>query len=85
MWDRRGWIRITCRERDEHMSIMGEHATPLSSLTDLDGIYGTPIVYTEWGRDDQDEPILRDYRWPPEDGSNSGPDARPCEHWFYVG
>lgn len=38
---------------------------PVSSLTDLDGEFGRPIVYTEWANpDDEDTPVLRDYRWP---------------------
>lgn len=85
MHDRHGWTRITCAERDEHLSIMGDHARVFSSLTDLSGEFGNPLVFTEWGRDDGDEPILKDFRYPPEDGSNSGPDAAPCEHYFYTG
>lgn len=74
MWDRRGWTRITCQESDEHLSIMGSNARVFSSLTDPDGAFGSPVVFTEWGRDDSDEPILRNYRYP-VDGS--------CEHYFY--
>jgi hypothetical protein len=78
-----GWTRIPCMERDEHYDIAGEHLKPLSSLTDLDGEFGSPVVFTEWGRDDQDEPLLRDYRYPKQ--SDPGSDYRPCEHYFYTG
>jgi len=72
-----GWTRISCEERNDHYALAGESLKPISSLTDLEGSFGTAIVFTEWGRDDQDEPLLRDYRWPNDD--------RSCEHWFYTG
>lgn len=83
MRDMRGWTRIPCNERDEHFEIAGDHLEPVSSLTDLDGEFGTPIAFTEWARDDQDEPLLRDYRWP--DPKDPGGYLRPCEHYFFTG
>lgn len=83
MHDSRGWQRITCEERDEHLKLMGDHARVLSSLTDLYGEFGDPLIFTEWGRDDVDEPIFKEFRYPPLDGE--GPDRAPCEHWFWVG
>lgn len=82
-----GWLRITCYERDEHFALAKDTGgiEPISGLTDPDGEYGTPLVFTEWARKDSDEPLLRDYRYPNEDGSGSGPDAAPCKHYFYVG
>lgn len=53
------WTPITCAESDDLRS----GSSPVSSLTDLYGTYGTPIVYTEWA-DTSGQPILRDYRWP---------------------
>jgi len=81
MRDKHGWTRITCAERDEHYKIAGDMLEAVSSLTDLDGIYGAPVVFTEWARKDQDEPLLRDYRYPRSGLS----DAKPCEHLFYIG
>ena len=69
MFDHSGWHQIPCAQRDP----MVQALHPFSSLTDLDGEYGTPIVYTEWGVSSPDRAVLRDYRWP-----NSG---RVCEHW----
>lgn len=49
---------------------------PVSSLTDLEGEFGRPVVYTEWASpDDDSKPVLRDYRWP------GGPDSR-CKHYI---
>ena len=45
MFDHSDWHQISCAERDP----MVQALHPFSSLTDLDGEYGTPIVYTEWG------------------------------------
>lgn len=74
MWDLREWRPITCAERDD--IARGPSATAscvLSSLTDLDGRFGEPLVYTEWG-DADERPVLRDYRWPKDD-------ERDCEHY----
>lgn len=70
MHDLDGWVPISCPQSDEIRTT----AHPVSSLTDLSGDYGTPVVYTEWGAPDSDAPVLRDYRWP---------DARErnCEHY----
>ena len=76
------WRRITCEERDEHIGIMGEHRRVFSSLTDISGEFGSPQIVTVWMRDDHEEPILKDVRWPNTDGSGAGPDAAPCEHYF---
>lgn len=82
MYDLTGWQPVTCLQRDAIIFERdgGVDLHVFSSLTDLYGNYGTPVVYTELGLGD--EPILRDYRYPPSDGSNSGPDARPCEHYI---
>lgn len=77
MWSRAGWKRISCEERNEHYALAGSALEPVSSLTDLDGEFGTPVVFTEWARRDQDEPLLRDYRWPDSE--------RECEHYFWTG
>lgn len=82
MRDMRGWQKISCTERDEHYQIAEQALEPVSSLTDPDGQFGTPIVFTEWARRDSDESLLRDYRWPAE-GVSAG--ARICEHYFFVG
>lgn len=80
MYDRRGWTRISCEERNEHYEIAGDDLRPISSLTDYAGEFGEPVVFTEWGRNDSDEPLLRDFLYP---GPES--DVKPCEHWFFTG
>jgi len=71
MTDRTGWTQVSCpasdRIRDEHLDKVVS-----SSLTDLDGEYGDPVVYTEWSVGDV--PLLRDYRWVATE--------RECEHWI---
>lgn len=68
MHDLSGWTPIACHASDKFR--VG--ARPCSSLTDLSGTYGEPIVYTEWA-DDNEMPVLRDYRWPDSE--------RICEHY----
>jgi len=69
MFDLSGWHQITCQQSDTlHLDTQ-----PVSSLTDMDGEYGEPTVYKEWGRLAPDRAVLRDYRWPDSD--------RVCEHW----
>lgn len=62
MHDLDGWTPITCDQRDEviHDHTLGKLSV-FSSLTDPDVVYGPPLVYTEWGIEDEDRPVLRDY------------------------
>jgi hypothetical protein len=72
MFDHSGWHKITCADRDA--MVHGDDSLHcFSSLTDLHGAYGEPLVYTEWGLPNPDRAVLRDYRWPDSE--------RPCEHW----
>ncbi len=59
MHDLNGWTPVACEQSD----LIRDSLRPVSSLTDLTGQYGPPIVYTEWATDDE-RPVLRDYRWP---------------------
>lgn len=65
-----GWREVSCETRDRFMWGVGDergHAERLcvfSSLTDPDGTYGPPVIYTEWGVKDGEKPWLRDYRYP---------------------
>ena len=72
MHDKSGWVKIPCEESDQ---IRNASYGVSSGLTDLDGVYGQAVVYTEW-MDEMEGPLLRDYRWPHGD--------RPCEHWVPV-
>lgn len=57
-----GWTEVDCKEAD---GIRGaQPVTPGSSLTDMDGEFGEPVIYTEWW-DEQEHPVLRDYLWHP--------------------
>jgi hypothetical protein len=92
------WRQITCDEREQLVDRLGRSYNGLggpefgviSSLMDLDGEFGDPVMDTTWGRRDSDEPVLRDVRWPApgnytrdDPGSAPLPDARPCEHYAY--
>lgn len=59
MYNLDGWREVPCAERDQAYDLT---LRPLSSLTDPDGIYGPPVIYTEWGLGEH--PVLRDYRTP---------------------
>lgn len=89
------WRLITCEEREQLVDLLGRSyngpAAPygvLSSLTDLDGEYGDPVMDTTWGHTGTEVPVLRDVRWPArryfdDDPAMPKPDARPCVHYRY--
>lgn len=64
MDDMTGWGEVTCETRERFFSQYGALLKPYSSLTDPDGQYGEPTIYTEWGSKRRDTPWLRDYRYP---------------------
>ena len=68
-------MKISCVERDELLA--ASVWTIGASLTDADGIYGRPTIYTEW--ESEDGRLLTDRRWLRR-GHYSPPDAEPCEH-----
>lgn len=72
MYNLDGWAQITCQASEVVMGGV-EMMSVYSTATDPDGVYGPPLIYTEWGMKNGDEPILRHYRWPDSD--------RECEHW----
>lgn len=78
MHDLDGWQRVTCEVAE-----VIKHANAVrvfSSLTDPDGLYGHPVIYTEWGipeMSDGDVPLLRDYQWPQDP-------SRSCEHYVPI-
>jgi len=74
MYDLTGWQRVPCPIAD--LMRQSKLMTPLSSLTDPDGTYGHPVVYTEWGLLNG-EPLLREYLWPADS-------SRECEHYVPV-
>jgi hypothetical protein len=67
-----GWGEVDCATRDRFFAEWGDRLSPFSSLTDQDGQYGTPVIYTEWGVQDGEKPWLRDYRYP----------ERGCVHYM---
>lgn len=73
------WTPITCVEADA----LRPGLKPYASLTDTEGTFGEPTIYTEWGT--EDGAVLRDWRYPAKwdgltwDGPRE-PDVRPCEH-----
>jgi hypothetical protein len=70
------WIPATCAESDQARS--AQPVSVWSTLTDLDGEYGAPCMFAEWGSPDGTAPVVADLRWMAED------DTRPCEHRVYV-
>ena len=70
------WIPATCAESDEARS--ANAVSPWSTLTDIDGEYGAPCMFAEWGSKDGRTPIVADIQWMAED------DTRPCEHRIYI-
>ena len=70
------WITASCVESDAARA--SADVTVWSGLTDLDGEYGDPSMFTEWGSPDGTLPIVADLRYTAED------DTRPCEHRIYV-
>jgi hypothetical protein len=74
MYELSGWQRVPCTVAD--LMRQSNLMTPLSSLTDPDGIYGHPVIFTEWGLLNG-SPLLREYRWPSDDD-------RDCEHYVPV-
>lgn len=80
-----GWEPITCQEREELVHRSDPRLTVLASRTDLDGEFGAPEIFTEWGTP-EGEPVLREHRYPDHanpDGS-SRPDVQPCEHFRWM-
>lgn len=95
--DMSGWEQVLCVEADKIKSDRGYahdgsgDLTVYSSCTDLDGEFGDPLVFTEWGvSGNEDQPVLREYRHPalPSPGgvlAAREPDRKPCEHYRWVG
>ncbi|MHA3723786.1 hypothetical protein ACXR2T_07895 [Leucobacter sp. HY1910] len=85
MFDLDGFVQVSCSTADA--ILCGSRAPelgsgrgaawgsirPSSSLTDPDGEYGSPLVYTEWSFEKNDYVALREYQFPGDD--------RLCEHW----
>ena len=69
MYDLTGWHKVGCRDSDD---LRTQSLSVASSLTDPDGHYGPPVVFTERALAGG-TPTLRDYRYPHSD--------RPCEHY----
>jgi len=64
------WLPIT---RDEYVGVIQQAGgidalTVAASLTDPDGVYGEPQIYTAWAMKDEDVPLVdhRDYPGQPE-------------------
>jgi hypothetical protein len=76
------WRRITCDERESLWRERGDRLRISATLTDIDGRYGDPQIFTQWeGADDVQ--VLQDRRFPQPSGER--PDLRPCEHYVPEG
>lgn len=76
MHDKTGYVEISCQEYEDALT---PDLRVSSSLTDPDGVYGSPLVYTEWYDPVTDRPVLRSYLRGPRDGE------RTCDHWRAAG
>lgn len=76
MHNKDGWQRINCVSR-EAVYRTGGDLSPVSSVTDPDGHYGTPVTFTEWWCGEV--PILRDYLYEHGDGEPA------CRHYIASG
>lgn len=52
------WVVIEAKEAWAIKDAAGDALRVFSSLTDPDGNYGTPTIYTAWGVDGEDVPRL---------------------------
>ena len=77
MYDYAGWRKVGCVESDEARE--AQPVTVESSLTDLSGQFGTPVMFTEWWSQEGNKPISRDYYWHPHS------DAGTCVHYVWEG
>lgn len=79
--------KLTCTERDNIVlnKVTGnlhQDWSVESSLTDMDGEFGDPIVDTTWALDNL---RVRDIRHPrPEAPEDKKTDHKPCEHYYWV-
>ena len=62
MYDMTGWKQISCDDSDHIWRDSEGSLKVTSSLTDPDGCYGEPIIFTEWWLNNH--PLLRNYRKP---------------------
>ena len=63
MYDMTGWKQISCADSGHIWSKAEEGPFEVaSSLTDQDGCYGEPMIFTEWWLNNH--PILRNYLKP---------------------
>jgi len=76
MWDMKSWVGVSCFQ-SAVIRRQGSGLSVASSLTDHDGEYGQPVIFTEWWWGDM--PVLRDYRYP---GQHGEPDYKPCKHYL---
>lgn len=77
-YDMTGWRSVDCREADL-IRRQGAGLVVGSALTDTDGQYGRPLIFTEWWwrTAKGEEPVLRDYRHPDHGENEPG-----CAHYI---
>lgn len=67
------WEPATCTESDQ--AKFGTQTIVWSSLTDMDGEYGEPRIFTQWGSSDERVPVVADLRYIDS--------PKTCEHMVY--
>lgn len=75
MADQHGWTEASCEVAD--LIMRSDQVHVYAGLTDIDGEYGPPQIYYEWGlrpeatRTGAEVPLLRSW---------SAVDGKPCRH-----
>ncbi|MFZ1361440.1 MAG: hypothetical protein WAS05_00700 [Candidatus Nanopelagicales bacterium] len=78
-YDSFGWVEVTCVI--DALLVQAPGLKVASTITDLDGLYGEPLSYTEWfitDQNDQELPVLRSFYWP-----NRG-ESGECRHYVPI-
>lgn len=73
MYDMTGWQKVDCSASEAVLAAHPNRSVG-SSLTDMGGEFGYPVIFTEWWNAD-DEPVARNYLW------LQNP-TRVCEHYI---
>lgn len=73
---------LSCQERDDLLGdYSGWHVA--ASLTDPNGRFGSPLITTTWGRNDE---RIEDIRHPHfgEYAPGTEGDLEPCKHYYWI-
>lgn len=84
------WVKADCPERDAVFAAAAADTDPQrklivwSGLTDTEGTYGKPQMFTCWGTKDGVTPLLADVKYFAAPGAEDQSAPKPCQHRIYV-